>query len=307
MPLAPLEVPGLSRPLMLPSEVDAKVAIINHERFRSFRKFTGQSLTTVHDTGNPNTNAIGEYEWAAAGRQGAGVGGYNAIADGIRLFITQPFDEIVWHAGTPNGNQSYGVEMAYGKNQNYDKVLGVNTALHGAILAAKGLSGDDAVLHQHWYGKWCAATILNKNIWWQVQTAIETAYAAALEAYDDTVPQVPVYPKPSLIPSLEAALKAVANPEDPALTVAPRSVFDQSIQTRFFWVGDRVKATVATPRLRFAFTDAARLGVDIKAGEEFDVNWLFIGEDGREYYLTPWYTRVRAEDTVRVSDLKQEP
>jgi hypothetical protein len=303
MPLTPLEVPGLSKPLMLPSELDAQVKIINHERFRSFRKFTSQSLTTVHDTGNPKTNAVQEWEWANNGREGAGVGGYNAIVDGLRVFITQPFDEIVWHAGTPSGNQSYGVEMAYGQNQNYDKVFDATAHLHGAIVAAKGLApSGSAVLHQHWYGKYCAATILNKGRWDEMKTAITLAAEAAMG--DVTPPKV--YAKAVPIPFLDKALEAAANPENPALTVAPRSVRDPKSGNFFFWVGDRVRCVAVTPRLQFAFSGAERLGKDLQVGEELDVNWLFIADDGLEYYVTPWNTRVRANATMRISDLKAE-
>jgi hypothetical protein len=305
MPRAPLTVPGLAQPLMLPSDLDAKVDLVTSNRFRSYQKFTGQSKTTVHDTGNPNTNALGELQWAKDGRPGGSVGGYNGITDATRVRITAPFDEIIWHAGTPNGNQSYGVEMAFGKSQKYDKVLATTIALHGAIIAAKGLNPNSAaVMHQVWYGKHCPGTILDKGLWDDVRTGIMQTAETILR--DSDIPTPTKWATPQTVRSLDQALKAVANPENPALTVAPRSVFDPSSQVRFFWVGDRVKATRQTPRLQYAFTDAERIGPEIEAGTEFDVNWLFVAGDGREYYLTPWGTRVRAEDTVRVSDLKQD-
>ena len=305
MPLAPLAVPGLGKPLMLPSELDAKVDIVDHVRFRSYHKFTGQSKTTVHDTGNPNTNALGELAWAKDGRPGGSVGGYNAITDATRVRVTAPFDEIIWHAGTPTGNQSYGVEMAFGKSQKYDNVLKTTIAFHGAVVAAKGLNPESAaVMHQVWYGKYCPGTILDKGLWAEVKTGIRDTALAILDQGDEPAPTK--WATPQTVKSLDLAMRAAANPTDPSKTVAPRSVFDANSQVRFFWVGDRVRCTNRTRRLQYAFTNAEQLGPAIEVGEEFDVNWLFVAGDGREYYLTPWGTRVVAEDTVRISDLKQD-
>ena len=43
-----------------------------------------------------------------------------------------------------------------------------------------------------------------------------------------------------------------------------------------------------------------------KYGDQYDVDWLLISADFPDTYLTPWLTRIRAEDTERVSDVKQD-
>lgn len=310
MTFARYRPPGLNRDLWLPSHLDVETKIITSSRFRSYQKFTAQSKTTVHDTGNPKTTAAGEYEWAAGGRVGGSVGGYNAITDASRIIFTAPFDELTWHAGTPVGNQSWGVEMAFGGGQNFDMVLDTNAALHGAICAA--MNWDvyaAAVLHQAWYGKWCAAQILNRKIWPQRQKAMADAADAARLAAGGVITPAPVltaYAKPYLIPALEEALAKAATPDEPARTVAPRSVYDPQSKTRFFWVGDRVRTIQDTEREQYAYIGSPDVGAPIPKGKEFDVNWLFVTADGKEWYLTPWGARIFAEHTERISDIKTD-
>lgn len=303
MPLAPFRPPGLNRDIYLPSDLDVQTKVVSHSRVRSYVRFTAQSKSTDHDTGNPDTDALGEYSWLAGGRSGGSPGGYNAITDAKRIWFTVPLDEITWHGGTPAGNQSWGVEMAYGKGQDFDRVLEVNSALHGALCAAMNWDVyKSTVLHQHWYGKWCAAQILNRRMWPQKQRAMADAADAAREAAR-IVLQV-TYAKPVLIVALEEALAAAAT-ANPAETVAPRSVLDPSSGVRFVWVGDRVRTIEETERAKFAYAGSTEVGPPIPKGAEFDVNWLFIAGDGREWYLTPWGTRVFAEHTERISDLKE--
>jgi hypothetical protein len=293
--------PGLKQPVYLPDWIPVEVKIIDHSRFRSFVKSSAHTKTTFHDTGNPNTNADAEYRWAAAGRQGAGVGGYNGIFDDRKIIITQPFDEVVWAAGTPEGNRtSYHFEMAWGGGVNFTKALEIGEALHGGICAAKGWNVDTAMVkHQYWYGKWCPGQILNKGLWSAVvKGTTEAATAARAAAGGDGTgggTPAPVYAKPSPI----AVLDAISMAEG----VAPQRVTDPSSGVTFVWIGDRVKATKDTPRYRYATRDGEKVGPDLKAGEEFDADWLF--ETGDTWWLyTPYGTRVIADDTQRISDVK---
>lgn len=70
--------------------------------------------------------------------------------------------------------------------------------------------------------------------------------------------------------------------------------------TTFIAVSDQVVALRDTPRLQRANPDGARIGPDIKAGEDFNPAWTFAAEDGELWYLTPYWTRVRVRDTKRV-------
>src|SRR5688572_8716330 len=98
--------PGLKNPVYLPDWIKVEVKLITNSRFRSNIASNAHRFTTFHDTGNPNTMADGEWTWANNGRQGAGVGGYNGIFDSHKVIICQPFDEVVWAAGTPEGNRT---------------------------------------------------------------------------------------------------------------------------------------------------------------------------------------------------------
>jgi hypothetical protein len=307
MALKAYDVPGLDNPLVLPDDIQVEIKIITHERFRSFITSNAHTKTTFHDTGNPNTTADGEWTWANNGRQGAGVGGYNGIFDSRKIIITQPFDEVVWAAGTPEGNRtSYHFEMAYGGGQDLSRVLEVGYALHGALCAAKGWEVDTALVkHQYWYGKWCPAQILNRGIWSQVVSRTTAAAAASRGAIGgggrggagggQPDPR-PTYAKPAII----AELDEISMSEG----MAPPSVV--AAGTRWFWVGDRVQVTAdSTPRLQRASLEANRVGPDLKHGEEFDVDWIAEYE-GNLWYYTPYGTRIFVADTERVRDLKQD-
>lgn len=70
----------------------------------------------------------------------------------------------------------------------------------------------------------------------------------------------------------------------------------------FVFVNDRVRATKNTPRYQTAKVDGAKIGADIKKGEEFAVLWLFFDEKGTGWFVTPWWSRVLADDTQRIKD-----
>lgn len=72
--------------------------------------------------------------------------------------------------------------------------------------------------------------------------------------------------------------------------------------TNFIFVNDRVRAIRNTPRYQRAIINGPRIGPDIEEGEEFEVLWHFVEEDGTPWYLTPWWSRVLANDTQRIQD-----
>ena len=290
--------PGLANPVYLPDWITVQVKLITHERFRSFVKSSAKTRDTWHDTGNPNTTTDGEWTWANNGREGAGVGGYNGIFDSHKVIICQPFDEVTWAAGTPEGNRtSYHFEMAFGGGQDYAKVLEVGYAVHGALCAAKGWNVDTSLVkHQYWYGKWCPGTILNKGIWSEVvkQTSIAAANAraAAGGSPGPTPTPAPTWPAPSVIAALDAVSKGTG--------IAPFQITDNG--TDFIWVGDRVRVKNPTGRYRFADT-SEKIGPDLKTGDEFDVDWIF-QHDGGWWFYTPFGTRIDGKDVERISDTK---
>lgn len=292
---------GLNVDVWLPDDIPVEVKIIGHSRFRSFQKVaTGvKTKTTWHDTGNSRTNADQEWTWANNGREGAGVGGYNAIFDDRKIIICQPFDEVVWAAGTAEGNRvSWHAEHAWGGAVNFRRSLEIGAALHGGLIAAKGWSVDTALVkHQIWYGKWCPGQILNKGLWPTVITMVSDAAALArvAAATGKVVAPLTTYAKPQSVSELARYAGKDAN-TIPAFALAPDG-------TRYWYVGDRVQAVRATPRLQKAYAGAPKVGPDINAGEQFDVSWIFTADDGNEYYMSPWFTRIKVADTRRVADV----
>lgn len=293
---------GFREPVWLPSDIEVLIRIIPSSTpgWTSGQKLTGQTKTTWHDTGNPNSSALSEYRWAADGGR-AGInspGSYNGIFDAYRIIITQRFDELVGHAGVPTGNrQAWAFEQAFGPaGGGFDAGLRVGAALHGGIIAAKGWQVDTSLVqHRYWSGKWCPGQILNRGIWSQVVKMTSDAAAKARAAASGNQPAP--YPAPVPIPELEAYK---GKPQG----AIPYRV-DGDGWTAFA-VFDRVKATKATPRYRYSSGGTDRTGPDIPAGLEFDVDWLLISETFPDTYLSPWNTRVRAADTVRVADVKAD-
>src|SRR5690606_19597405 len=294
-------LPGLAEPAYLPDwlQVDIRIIPSSVAGWTSGQRWTGQSKITFHDTGNPSSSALGEYNWAASGGRASigSPGSYNGIVDGVRFIVTQRFDEYVGHAGVDTGNrQSWAIEMAYGAH-GYEAALKAACAVHGAIIAAKGWNVDTALVpHQYWSGKWCPAQVLNRGQWSRVVRMVSEAAAAsrAAAAADGGKPVTPTYDSPVFIPELEK-FTGTADHEIPYRVNGNGWVA--------IWVGDRVKATKTTPRLRYS-SGSGRVGPDLKAGEEFDVDWLLISTDVPDTYYTPWATRIRAADTARVRAAK---
>jgi hypothetical protein len=108
-----------------------------------------------------------------------------------------------------------------------------------------------------------------------------------------TTPPPSEYAEP--IPVPELAELADADPNTVAAFVTDEG-------TAYIYVNDRVRAIRDTPRLQRANPGAARVGRHIRKGQEFTVAWMLTAKDGRQYYLTPAFTRVLVRDTERIAD-----
>lgn len=299
MALKPHKVPGLDKPLYLPDHIKVEIKLINNSNWGSQLASTAQTKTTWHDTGPTGGNADGEWTWANNGRKGAGPAGYQAIIDDDQIIICHPFDRVTWHAGTDTGNRtSYGAEQCREKVDR-DKAIRNAAAFHGAVCAAKGWQVDTALVqHHYWYGKPCPSYIRETGQWSRAVALTTDAAALARRAMlgeiTDPKPQ-PVYERPAIIPELDAISKGEG--------MAPAHVTGGD--ALWFWVGDRVRVVKPTSRYQRASRDAAKIGPDLKVGEEFDVDWITSYNDEFWYY-TPWGTRIAADDVVRISDVKGE-
>ena len=113
----------------------------------------------------------------------------------------------------------------------------------------------------------------------------------------DTIPpqvppeQLPTYAPVKVIDQLQAYKDKDAAPS--YVTVG---------SDRFIFVNDRVRARKATPRYQTANVDGLKIGPDIEKGLEFAVLWMFWDEKGVPWMLTPYWTRVLADDTERIAD-----
>lgn len=113
----------------------------------------------------------------------------------------------------------------------------------------------------------------------------------------DTIPpqvppeQMPTYAPVKVIEGLQAYKDKDATP-----------AFVTIGKNTFIFVSDRVRATKQTPRYQSANTKGDKIGPDIEKGLEFGVNWLFWNDKGEPWYITPYLTRVFANDTERIRD-----
>lgn len=292
---------GLDRDVYLPDDIRVTIDIVPDRLIgwvRSGQHFTGQTKTTFHDTGAAGQNARAQRNYLHNGPSEGGkrrLVGFNFAVDDEEIIQLTPLDEVTWAAGTPEGNKtSWHVEQCFGPGIDWDRSLRNAIALHAGLIAAKGWSVDTALVkHQSWYGKWCPGQVLNKGLWPSVVSQVSQAASQLGQTVKDVVTTI-TYEKPRPIEELEPYHRG-ASDEGPAFVRAADG-------TPFFFVSDRVRATRATPRLQMAHSDAKRVGPDLKPGEEFDVQWIFVSDDGEPYYVTPYYTRIKAADTERVSD-----
>lgn len=271
--MRPVQFVGAKRVAYLPSWIPVDIRIIDHPRFRSFIPFTGQDKSTYHDTGNPRSNAEGEYAWAAAGRPGGVVGGYTFIFDDGKIIQTGPMNEVSWHAGTPVGNKSFGAEHAFGGNVVWSTSLEVGMALHGAVLEMQDVDpGNGAVLHQYWTGKWCSAQILNRGIWPEVKIGIRRYWNLARQARNgETVP----------VPTPDDGSAVYAKPVMPRYPDgSPWDGMEDMVEngTKFEAQRMTVKTTVNLRRRQWANTQSLDTGPVIPKGTEVEVLGWVAGE-----------------------------
>ena len=283
--------PGLPNPVYLPDWIPVEIKIIpaSVPGWTAGQKVpvTNFVSTTWHDTGNSISNANGEYAWAAGGGR-AGIntpGSYNGIFDETKIIICQRFDELVGHAANHTGNvTSYAFEQAgWGPKFNFNKSLEVGVALHAGVLHAIGKTAKDAMYqHRFWSGKNCPGEIIRRGLWTTTENMVDAQIAAIKAFIAGEMPEPPASEYEPASPVAELADKR------PFLLTSGGAVFVRADVV--------AEATVDTPRLKYAGGDA-RVGPDIPKGTRFGTDYLIVNNDGSMYWLTPWSTRVRYEDT----------
>lgn len=297
--------PGLANPVYLPDTLPAKVALIPKGTPGWWRgvSATKQTTFTQHFTGNMNSSAQSEWNWAADGGRAeiGSLGSYQLIVDGHQAIVAEPFDEAAGHAANDIGNMtSFASEMAIAGG--YEAAFQNAAHVAAGVIVSKGWQVDTSLL-QHWNWlrangtrKNCPSIIRDKGDWSRfVSTVSKNAAAIRTFLAGDKPAPTPIYAKPSPIPVLDAVSRANV--------VAPTFVTIPNENITAFFVGDRYKAIRNTPRRQFAYLTSPVVGPDLKAGETFDIDFVFENKDGVWGY-TPWGTRVLIADLQRISDQK---
>ena len=296
---------GLDQDVLLPDDIEVIIDIVPDSKIgwvRSGVPETGQTSTTFHDTGTSGSTAKAQrnylhngptYRDKETGEIKRRLVGFNFAVDDQQIIQLTPLNEATWAAGTANGNKtSWHVEQCFGGKIDFDRSLRNAIALHAGLIAARGWSTDTALVqHHHWYGKSCPGQIRNKGIWTSVQRQVGDGVRAILGNLGSTLSVADPEPIPELAPFHNGELES-----PPAMVRAAGGL-------TFFYVTDRVKAIRPTPRLQRGNPDSKRVGPDVQVDEEFDVTWIYQSTaDNELYYVTPFYTRIKVADTVRIGD-----
>lgn len=131
------------------------------------------------------------------------------------------------------------------------------------------------------------------------------AVAAYLKPYQTgggiiiPLPEEPTVPKPLYAPPVPIAELAAVSDIDTnsQMAIVSREADD------FIFVGDMVQAIRDTPRLQVATPTSKHTGPILTPDDPpFRVDYLIKAADGKWYYVTPYWTRILATDTKRVSD-----
>jgi hypothetical protein len=268
-----------------------------------------------HGNGNPNSNARGEgyyvVDLQAEGRQAS----YHSATDDTETGIFVPFNEVAWQAadgsgpGNMNGvsNEMIESNAVWGNASRRDAIISNSASLMGGGAARLNIEKPE----QHWTfnynnppsqrhdcpNKLRNVTIGSRRAWAIYEERWFQAKDAELSRMQGEVPQEPE-PTVNYKPSLPIdALVPFVNIDG----VLPNTVVDGS--NTFLGVNDVVEAIRDTRRLQYADAkNSPSINEDIKQGTRFVVRFIVRAADNRFYYITPWWTRVLADDVKVISD-----
>lgn len=277
---------GLNADVPIPDDIPVRVSIVpaSVRNVRSNQPFSGQTEITEHETANYNRGAGAEMHrrWLHNGAGGSYVG-FNFVVDDKEIIQLTPLNEVTWHAGTPEGNKySWGIEICVNADANLAKARANAAALTAGLCVAKGWGVRAVVQHNKWWGKNCPAIIRRDELWPSFIAAVDKGITAAkggttAPTFPPGVPIAEVVASPNALLALKNGASLIPVPDD-----------------------TQVRATRPTRRLQYATEGAEDIGPIIAAGERFTVTHLIVNPDGSLYWLSPWDTRIRFEDTSPV-------
>jgi len=292
--------PGLSKPVYIPSDIKVSVDLVPSSRsnIRSNTKRSASQVTkyTQHETANFNAgaNARMHRNYLHGGAGGAYVG-FNSVSDDKEIIILTPYDEVTWAAGTQEGNLvSDHAELCVHEGINHTRARQIAARLAAGVMHARGVTRDKLrawlVQHNVWFGKNCPLLLRRDGLWpWFVDLVITY--------FDEIVAHVKGGTKPTPTPTPTPT--TYAEPV-PVAGMAELYEFVKKSGQQITIVNKKVKTIRATPRYQVAGKDT-RIGPDVAPGSTFDVMAQYTDWSTKtEWYITPYWTRIRAADTEAV-------
>lgn len=135
-----------------------------HSR-RSCNPMAAETIT-IHNTGNPDSNAKGERAWLtnpSNDRQAS----YHIVVDEREAIECLPLNENAWHAGDgangPGNRKSIGIEIC--ESGDYAKTLANAAQLVAKMLKERGWGVDRLRRHFDWSGKICPRLMYDSGKW----------------------------------------------------------------------------------------------------------------------------------------------
>lgn len=299
------DIPGLpGGPLTTQHPVRVKLIAQSNTYQRPGRPPAGQRIMIQHGTGNPRSMAAGEASWLVDSRASGNQQSYHYITDDRETWVCLPINEHGWHAadgGGPGNLLGIACEMV----ENNDLWASDSRALQCIENAAEIMGRTAARMNavgpkQHWDFNYMNPPRLRHDcpnklryrqfsgrLGWEIYCERYEHYKAdelsRMGGGGGTIVQPDTYEQPIPVPGLTELAQAMSAWGIDGITVKPRTV----------------RAKRSTPRCQDIDTDGPRIGPDISAGETFAVIGL-VEDDGRQWYITPYFTRVLAEDTEPV-------
>jgi len=121
---------------------------------------------TIHNTGNPTSNALGERAWLDNPINTSSTG-YHIVIDEFRAIECIPLNENAWHAGDgENGfgnRKTLGVEIC--ESGNYAQTIKNTIDLVANLLYEKGKGIEFIKQHNNWNGTNCPRLLRQGNNW----------------------------------------------------------------------------------------------------------------------------------------------
>lgn len=117
---------------------------------------------TIHNTANPRSNALNERGWLTNSSNNRTASWHIAVDD-VRAVEAIPLNEISWHAGSFQGNNTtIGIEIC---EPQHDKAMHNAIHLTARLMRENKWDMDKLYTHQMWSGKYCPNVILNNGLW----------------------------------------------------------------------------------------------------------------------------------------------